>query len=236
MTAKDTCNAMLTALMMLAVLAHGASASGSPRWEDRANAIADQQRFDFLANFVVDIDERRMCDSKLDEIIFYNDNRCKGDVVGSTLATPGDCFRNIRWMARRDNCWEPDTARSVFIRRSFPVNGVIHVCDHATACTDDGFATITVKKNPFIVLPKAVKDLAFPSKTFPSQPVGYCVDSFEHAYEDMWVKVEFDSGVMQRGLDGAVTRIGVCQPGVKGNPDTERNTMPYDFLKKDDRR
>lgn len=171
-----------------------------------------------------------MCRADVDQIIFFTGNDCKGKLAGSTIATPGNCFRNIRWMTRRDSCWEPEAARSMLIRKNFPVLGTIHVCDHATGCFEDGFAKITVKQQPTTVLPKLIKDLVFEGAQMPQAPIAYCVNTFEHSYEDIWVKVEFDSGVMQRGLDGAVSRIGVCYFGNEGNPQTDENTMPYDHL------
>ena len=172
-----------------------------------------------------------MCRSGHDNVIFYQENDCKGPIAGSTIPTPGKCFRNTRWLARRDDCWEPETPRSVLIRKSFPIGGTITVCDNPSTCFEDSYARITYKKRPITVLPKMVKELSFNYAQFPQgTPLAYCVNTFEHSYEDLWVRVEYEPGVMAGGLDGSVSRVGACLPNIEGNPQSDENTMPYDHL------
>jgi hypothetical protein len=121
-------------------------------------------------------------------------------------------------------------ARSILIRRQFPVGGTITVCTNPSNCFEGRYARITLKKQPITVIPKLLKDLVFPGGSYPAATIAYCVSTFEHSYEDLWVRVEYDSGARGSGLDGAVSRIGACVPGTEGNPETAENTMPYDHL------
>jgi len=209
--------------------------SGSPRWEDWGEGQSKKREFAKVSSLFTDIEGRRMCDDKLDNIILFNENNCQGRIVGSTIPTGGNCYRNMRWMSRRDNCWSPDEARSMFIRRDLPINTTITVCDNAVNCYEDSYMEVTIKARPISVMPKIVRDVLYPGDAqLPVATMGYCIDSFEHAYEDLWVKVAYTRGVLgRRGLDGAVKRIGACLPDANdgANPNSEENTMPYDHLK-----
>lgn len=227
----------VAAVLLLAVLDLGSVAgSGSPRWEDWGEGQSKRREYAKLSGLFTDIDDRRMCDDKLDNIILFSENNCQGRITGSTIPTSGNCYRNMRWMQRRDNCWRTDEARSMFIRRDLPIGATVTLCDNAVNCYEDSYIAVEYKKRPITVMPKKVREVLFPDEDgMPQASMGYCVDSFEHSYEDLWVKVSYNQGVMGRGLDGAVTRIGACLPGAndKANPNSEENSMPYDDLRGD---
>ena len=67
-----------------------------------------------------------------------------------------------------------------------PAGTKIWVCDHPDDCSRDDYAIIEVKKQ------------------LKSNQV-YCVQSFEHNFEDEIVKVTYSK---KNGLDGKVSRVG----------------------------
>ena len=129
----------------------------------------------------------------VDGIALYSVNDCQDDDVGFTNGAPGQLIQFTT-----NDRFQNDEARSLLFRKLSP-GTIIRLFDHAAGDTSDDWVEILVKQ----------------------KVEGYCVISFETAFEDIVIKV---TSSHVTGLDGKVSLMTVDRTTAEIQPATEDPT------------